>query len=339
MQLPSLYTTSCLEFISAMFLDALPVIDFKEQLSGLVAANFQADCLDPALCFKFLPSIICNTLSPKDVDKAIPITVAWQFIQLAAKIFDDIEDGAIRKNIPGRINLATGCIFAAQCALANLDKYDVCPETASRVMKNLSESCLRACAGQQADLSATFGNPIPDPDSWLEIAALKSGELFSWAAWAGAVIAGENLEAQSKFQAFGRHLGIEIQIADDFSGLWGEGEPVDLSQEKSGLPLCYARLVASEQEKETLDDCLTEASLGNFSSTKASVALITGLGGQSYLFTSAWLERQKGARLLDGLSLVDNQKEELLELFAIAFPALAPTLPYDSQKQFYFDRS
>ena len=329
LQLTPLYTASCRDFISDLLVDAISEDCYQKQILGLMSAYYQANAQDFAGGFEFLPSIICQALFPPGIERAIPFTAAWQFIRLAAKIFDDVEDGEIREAIPETINLATGCLFAAQFALSQLTKFDVSRDKISLVMERLAQLSLRACAGQHADLTMNKNYSILDPDGWLKIASLKSGELFAWAAWAGAVAASENMEIQSKFLDFGQHLGIIVQIADDFVGLWGKDGGDDLTQGKSSLPICYARLVVRGQEREILEQCLTEASLGNLESSQTAREIITRLGGQSFLISTAWLERQKAVNALNVLPLSLEKKEALFALFDNVFPALTH-FPYES---------
>jgi len=294
-------------------MDTLPEDSYRRQVLEFVTGYYQGSAGDS----EFLPSVICQTLLPNGIDRAVPITAAWQLVRLAAKIYDDVEDGEIKEDIPNTLNFATGCLFAAQLALTHLTKFEVNQEKALLVMKRFAQFCLCACAGQHADLSANKNPLILDPDGWLKIASLKSGELFAWAAWSGSVVASNDEEIQLKFLELGRHMGIMVQIADDFNGLWGKDDEDDLTQGKSSLPICYARLVAQGQERELLERCLIESTQGNLTSAKASREIIVRLGGQSFLISAAWLERRKAVNILRELPILFEKKEGILSIFGM----------------------
>ncbi len=332
MQLPLSYPPACLEFISCVVLDRIPGDSFRERLSELVTSYYQLSAQEPVVYFEFLPAFISQALSPQCIDRTIPITAAWQFIRLAAKLYDDVEDGTIRDGLPETINLATGCLFAAQSALARLEEMAIRRRTVSLMISRFARACLDTCAGQQADLSASGENLSLDPDGWLKNASLKSGALFAWAAWAGAAVSCDDESIAPQFEEFGRHLGILVQIADDYNDLWGEMVSTDLAHEKSGLPLCYARLVARAVERETLERCLSESGQGNLEAMRKVQEIVKDLGGQSYLSSAAWLERQRAACALEGLPFLTEIKGEVLALFDKAFPALTH-LPYEPEKQ------
>ena len=315
-----------------MVLDRIPGGVFRERLSELVTSYYQLSAQEPAVYFDFLPAFISQALFPECINRTIPITAAWQLIRLAAKLYDDVEDGAVCNGLPETINLATGCLFAAQLALIRLSDFGISQRQAAQLINRFAQACLATCAGQQADLSASGENLSLDPDGWLENASLKSGALFAWAAWAGAAIVCDDESITPQFEAFGRHLGILVQIADDYNDLWGKVDSGDLAHEKSGLPLCYARLVARAVERETLERCLSASSQGDLKAMQKVQDIVKDLGGQRYLLSAAWLERQRAACALEGLPFLTEIKGEVLALFDKAFPALTH-LPYEPEKQ------
>ncbi len=101
------------ECIASIIQQIIPESDFRRQMQSV--ANHYLDRTQDELLFGFLPTIICSVISDES-EKAIPITAAWQLIQLAAKLFDDIEDGDTTKRIANTANLATGLLFTAYTA-------------------------------------------------------------------------------------------------------------------------------------------------------------------------------------------------------------------------------
>ena len=91
---------------------------------------------------------------------------------------DNVEDGTIRDGHPETINLATGCLFAAQLTMIRLSDFSISQRQAPQVINRLARACLDTCSGQQADLSANRDHPVLDPNGWFKMISLKSEELF-----------------------------------------------------------------------------------------------------------------------------------------------------------------
>src|SRR5450759_1291544 len=133
------------ECIAAIIHESIPEGNFRQQMQ--LTAGRYVDQSQDGLSFGFLPTIICSAISG-ETGKAIPVTAGWQLIQIAAKLFDDIEDGEATDRIANATNLATGFLFAAHHALDRLIDYGVSHEQSNQVKVGLNHACLRACAGQ-----------------------------------------------------------------------------------------------------------------------------------------------------------------------------------------------
>jgi two-component system sensor histidine kinase ComP len=128
-----------------------------------------------------LPRLVCEA-NGGDPFLAAAVTAAWQLVRMAAKLFDDIEDGQLRGDLSEGINLATGLLFLASLALGDLPERAVSVDRVHALNQALNRAMLRACAGQHVDLSARrTGTTAIDPNDWLEIAWAKSGELLALA--------------------------------------------------------------------------------------------------------------------------------------------------------------
>ena len=204
------------DFISGVIWESILESEYQRRLDRM-AAPIQGS--QSGLTLEHLPSITCIAVAGNPA-KAIPVTAAWQLIRLAAKLFDDVEDGEAGDRSAELNNLATGCLFVAHAALEKLTEYGIPWEQSQRVKKRFTQACLQTCQGQDVDLSTRWDREIPTPDDWIEVAQAKSGMLFAWGSWAGAVVAGASQEMQVGFWEYGLHLGILVQIADDYNGIW-----------------------------------------------------------------------------------------------------------------------
>ncbi|MEJ2558044.1 MAG: polyprenyl synthetase family protein [Anaerolineae bacterium] len=200
-----------------------PGTAYRQQLLTVLDEWAEPDTDIPAI--NILPRLVYEA-NGGDSFLAAPVTAAWQLICMAAKLFDDVEDGQLRGDLSEGINLATGLLFLASLVLGDLSDRGVSVERVHALNQTLNRAMLRACAGQHADLAARrTGTTAIDPNTWLEIAQAKSGELLAWAAGAGALVAGANERALACYREYGSHLGVLLQVADDFNGVWGPGGP------------------------------------------------------------------------------------------------------------------
>lgn len=316
------------EFISGIIRDAVPVGNYQGHLATTAVSIISSQ---DELTLHFLPSISCGSLGGNP-DKAVPITAAWQFIRLAAKLLDDVEDGEIRDHGAQTTNMGAGYLFAAYSALEKLAESGFSYEHVNRVIKRFNQACLHTCAGQDTDLTFRWGQIVPTPDDWLEVAQAKSGMLFAWASWAGAVAAGADEELQDVLWKYGLQLGILVQIADDYNGIWSTTVKTDLSGNGVTLPLSYAYFVSSKDEREILLNLLQEANLGNTEAISKARDLLSTLDAQRFILAAAQVQRCRAIETIrkPGLSRLDSQK--LIILLNKVFPALVhlSTIPNET---------
>lgn len=317
------------EFISGIIQEAVPEGEYQRRLETTATSIVRDSQEEHTL--NFLPSIACSAVMG-DSDFAIPITAAWQFIRLAAKLFDDVEDGESRDRASEVTNLATGYLFAAHTALEKQTEYGISQEQSQRVRNGFNRACLQTCAGQDVDLSTRWDRTIPTPDDWLEIARAKSGVLFAWASWAGAVVAGTSKELPTCFWEFGLHLGILVQIADDYNGIWSSPFKTDLSAYRVTLPISYADYVANHDERDTLLSFLREANQGNIELTLKGRDLISSLGAQKFILAAAQIQRCEAVEAISHNCPSNLASQRLVTLLDKTFPALVhlPLTPYET---------
>lgn len=257
----------------------------------------------------------------------LPVLAAWQAVHLALKLFDDVEDGDEGDYPSEAINTGTGLLMAAQVALEQLPAYRASPKAAQSVRLALSRAVLRACVGQQSDLvAARSPGAGTDPDGWLEIAASKSGELLGWAAWAGALAAGADERTASRYFEYGYHLGVLLQVADDFKDVWHEDGSGDLAHGRLTLPVCYALHVATDEGRALLTDLLERAAAGDGSAEAEARQVLIDLGAQTYLLTVARVQHQQAVAALLSASGVPAQVQQLTVLLDQVLPALKTAL-------------
>lgn len=263
-----------------------------------------------------LPLLTCEAVGG-DSHQAIPVVAAWQLLRLSAKLLDDVVDGESAYRTPEAIDLAAGLLFLAPLVLEELQSRGVSASRVEGLTRSLYQTGLRACAGQHAEI--TSHNDI-DPDGWLIAARTKSGEPCAWAAWAGAMVAGANEQALADFRNFGLHLGILLQVADDFNGIWRPSKCSDLRSGQLNLAVCYARLVAKGEQKPRLEALLKNAISGDDTAESEIRQFLIETGAQAYMLVVGGEQRQQA---LAALQRNDRPCPALVSLLGQIWPILA----------------
>jgi geranylgeranyl diphosphate synthase type I len=272
-----------------------------------------------------LPRLACEA-SGGDPFLATPVAAAWQVVRMAAKLFDDVEDGQMNGDAAGSINLATSLLFMASLALGELPARGVSLECVHALNQALNRAMLWACTGQHADLAAARTGPAGvDPDAWLETARAKSGELLAWAAWAGALVAGADRRTLTCYREYGCHLGVLLQVADDFHDVWYPNGGSDLAAGRPTLPVCYALSVVRGAERTRLVALLDRAARGDEVGEAQAREWLTDLGAQAYLLVVARAQYRQALAALQRAGPGLPAGRQLIALLDGVLPALRCT--------------
>jgi geranylgeranyl pyrophosphate synthase len=218
--------------------------------------------------------------------------------------------------------LATGCLFTAQLALGELATKGLSWSDLHQIQQGFNRASLGACTGQHDDLAWQIGENPPEPDAWFSMVRRKSGDLLAWACWVGAAIAQTGADIQNCLGTYGSHLGILLQIADDFKDLWLVDNSSDLYTGRMTLPVIYAQFVAEPEKRVVLEGLLLKASHGDHQAGTLAREMITALGAQKYVLAAACLERKQAVSALDCLAPSPATGKELTALVDRVFPAL-----------------
>ncbi|MEZ4706720.1 MAG: polyprenyl synthetase family protein [Caldilineaceae bacterium] len=272
---------------------------------------------EDSLSIGILPLLTCEANGGKP-EQVVPILAAWQLTQFAAKLFDDVEDGDISCHKAQTINVAMGLLSVAQLVLTALPGYD------TTWCQAFNKMLLRACAGQHDDLAFSHNaTSYADPEHWYSVAQAKSGEFLSWAAWAGASIADKrDSQKLTCYRNYGRSLGVLLQIADDFGGIWNSDDNNDLATGALSLPICYSLMVADETKRSDLLQLLIQAKAGNTVAADEARQCLIDLGAQTYLLAIAFMEYKRAVISLEQCNLSTAKLNEFVALLLKTMPGL-----------------
>ncbi|MFI0861893.1 polyprenyl synthetase family protein [Streptomyces smyrnaeus] len=188
-------------------------------------------------------------------ERAIPGAVAVELVHNFTLVHDDITDGdATRRGRPAlwkRFGVGPALlagdglhVLAMDALLRPLD------ERSGTAAALLNHALIATMYGQVRDLSFVqrpwVGPSAVSVAEYRAAAKGKTGALLACATALGALLAGGRPRQVARFAAFGRHLGVAFQCADDILGLWGDrrctGKPVgnDLLLARKTIPVLLA---------------------------------------------------------------------------------------------------
>jgi octaprenyl-diphosphate synthase len=148
---------------------------------------------------------------------------------------------------------------------------------------------------------ANAGNPEISEEIYRQVIYRKTAKLFEAAAQVGACLAETHEDAMI---AYGKHLGMAFQIADDVLDYQGDIEVTgknigsDLAEGKMTLPLIFARDNAESGDATLIRKAITNKTADNFG---AILAVVNSSGGLSYSRQQAANEVELAKHALIGL--------------------------------------
>ena len=255
-------------------------------------------------------------------DTGIVGAVAIELVHNFSLLHDDIIDGdRDRRHRPTVwAEFGVGRAIVAGDALAALSTeilLEVPTPERVRAAAALAAATREMIAGQADDMAFETRRSVT-VEECIAMAAGKTGALLSCASSLGAVLTGAPDATIDALAAFGLHLGVAFQAADDVLGIWGDplqtGKPAgnDLMQKKQTLPVAVALANAGDYQPE-LEDLLDQVSTE--SDMQRCARLVEQYGGRDEVIELA--ESHIGSAL-DALGSVDLVPGPRAQLEAIA---------------------
>lgn len=155
------------------------------------------------------------------------------------------------------------------------------------------------------------------------MAARKTGALLGCAGGIGALFGGANPVRIGHLRAFGSHLGMAFQHADDLLGIWGDpaatGKPIhsDLRNRKKTLPV-VAALTSGTPAGRTLASLYRAGTTLPDTEVARAAELVERAGGRAWSHAQADVELGKALRELAAAEPSAGAAAELGELARLA---------------------
>lgn len=172
-------------------------------------------------------------------ESAEQAAVAAALLMAALDVFDDVEDGELAPGVAPEVpvNVGTGLLllFQQACATPSLRALP------SPGLEVLVDAALRACGGQHRDLSTAADARTMGPEAAVAISTAKSASLVAALCRIGALAGGAHGLLLARYAAFGHHLGLAAQLANDLAAVRsGQGTKTDRARRRPTLPLVFA---------------------------------------------------------------------------------------------------
>ncbi len=177
----------------------------------------------------------------------VPLATAVEFIHTATLLHDDVVDESELR----RGRASANAVFDNKASVLVGDflfsrAFQLMVEDQSlEVLRILSQASATIAEGEVLQLTTT-GNTSTSEAGYMAVIRAKTAELFAAAAEIGPVLAGHGQARQAALRAYGHHLGMAFQLADDvldYSAAQAElGKSVgdDFAQGKMTLPVVLA---------------------------------------------------------------------------------------------------
>jgi octaprenyl-diphosphate synthase len=194
-----------------------------------------------------LLSVAAARLVGTENDAFHKLAAAVEFIHTATLLHDDVVDGSQLR----RGKVAAHLIWGAPSSVLVGDflfarAFELMVETESmQALEILARASRVIAEGEVMQLTRSQDLNL-EQDTYLEIIAAKTAELFAAAAEAGAVSAGATQARSDALRAYGLNLGLAFQLADDALDYGGATETLgknagdDFREGKATLPLLLA---------------------------------------------------------------------------------------------------
>lgn len=257
----------------------------------------------------------CCIATRGNLQNAIPIAAVWELTHLIMRVMDDLQDKDRSDALWKRIGEAQAynfcCMLYVQCIKILNKKFKVASNKNKILSEfiNMSQTLLE---GQETDLL----KPTRDYDSYWTKIEKKNAIAFSWGCSAAAQAGSVNNEFIVAMEKFGYHLGIILQLFDDYQGIWAPNGIGDLKMGKYTLPLIFG-LVSDSVYKEKLN-FLAQNSNKIQQNDSEIKKMLDEIGAKDFVIWAAMQERERASNYLHKLPQTKG-KEFLLSFLQKIF--------------------
>lgn len=244
-----------------------------------------------------LPTLTCAVVNG-NYQTATPLSAHWLLYVLAARVFDDIQDGqggsspwnqrGLMQSLPTGLALLT----AANVCFSFLNRIDL--TTSYDIQRTLGRTWSLAAKSQ----SFPSGKSL-SLEKYFETVIANTAIIFAAGAWSGARLATTDEEALQRVYEYGYNLGIMSAIVSDVNDLKSEdGKKSDITAGQFNLPVIYGMSLEQHPFHESLALLLQHDDLTPHEVDEV-VSLLKAMGAVEWSLQLAITYRQKAIAALD----------------------------------------
>ncbi|MDI9641222.1 polyprenyl synthetase family protein [Kamptonema cortianum] len=209
--------------------------------------------LRPALVI--LSALVCDPTAPSD--RLRMLATAVELVHMATLVHDDvIDDAATRRGKPTAFSVYgnTASILGGDVMLAKAMAI-LAEDGDLPIIRTVSQSVVELAEGEVKELAAR-GNIDLTVEEHLSVLRMKTAGFMECCCRVGAMSANANKETLEAIAAYGHHLGMAFQIADDILDFQGDqaktGKPcaTDFRDGQATLPLIHAMPAFGEDQRQ-----------------------------------------------------------------------------------------
>lgn len=266
-----------------------------------------------------------------DLERAMPVAVALEFVHNFSLIHDDLEDrDRVRHHRPtvwtvwgepAAIISGNAMLKVADESARKLRAVGVEDSVSLEAEATLTNHYLKMMEGQYLDISFETEESV-SVEQYLDMIERKTGALIEASIYLGSLVApnsGPDRKKAAALKAIGYDLGRIFQIRDDVLGVWGgeaTGKPVgaDIKRKKKALPAVHALSKSTGASADRLKEIF--GSEGDLSDEDVHVVLeaMENLGTQRYCQSMAEQRWTDCKRMIESLDLAGGTAQEFTEL-------------------------
>jgi geranylgeranyl diphosphate synthase, type I len=231
---------------------------------GWVDEHFRAVDADPGKRIRPGICLLCTGAAGGDPERAVPVAAAIELLHNFTLMHDDIQDRSElrrgRSTVWQRwgeaqaINAGDATFALSQLALYKSAHDGIETAIVAELAREFNRMTLQIVEGQVMDLGFAERWDI-GVDDYLRMIGGKTAAIVAYAAWAGALIAGQDSTTCARYREFGRLLGLGFQVRDDYLGIWGDADATgkqpgdDIRGRKKSIPIIalFESLTAQQQ--------------------------------------------------------------------------------------------
>lgn len=244
-----------------------------------------------------LPTLTCALVNG-NYQAATPLSAHWLLYVLAARIFDDIQDGqggdgpwnerGLLQSLPTGLALLT----AANVCFSFLNQIDLA--TSYDIQRTLGRTWSLAAKSQSFPPGKSLSL-----ERYFETVIANTAIIFAAGAWSGARLAATDEDTLERVYEYGYNLGIMSAIVSDVNDLKSAtGEKSDIAAGQFNLPVIYAMSLVEHPFHESLAALLKHDDL-TAHEVDEIVSLLEAMGAVEWSLQLAITYQQKAMAALE----------------------------------------